>query len=87
MVTDILNPTVRIFVADSFLSNHTCFFFNDSPVLIAVYMLLEPGTELDVTHIIQENINNWPSPATYLWSRHHITKLQEKNKFATVSER
>lgn len=73
MVTDILNPMV-----DSLLSDHTCFFFNDSPVLVAVYMLLETGTELHVTHIIQENINNWPSPATHLWSRHHVTKLQEK---------
>lgn len=78
MVTEVLNPTVGIFVTNSFLGDHTCFFFNDSPVLIAVNMLLEPGTELHIAHIIQKNIDDRPSPATYLWSRNHFTKLQGK---------
>lgn len=78
MVTEVLNPTVGLFVQDSLLGDHTCFFFNDSPFLIAVNVLLEPGTKLHVTHIIQKNIDDRPSPATYLWSRHHFTKLQGK---------
>lgn len=78
MVTEVLNSTVGLFVSDLLLGDHTCFFFNDSPVFIAVNMLLEPGTELHVTHIIQENIDDWPSPTTYLWSRHHFTELQGK---------
>lgn len=75
-MTEVLNPTVGLFVPDSPLSDHTCFFFNDSPVLIAVNVLLESGTELHISHVIQQNINDRPSPATYLWSRHHFTKLQ-----------
>lgn len=78
MVTEVLNPTVGLVVPGSLLGDHTCFFFNDSPVLIAVNMFLEPGTELHITHVIQENINDRPSPATHLWSRHHFTKLQGK---------
>lgn len=78
MVTKGLNPKPGLFVPDSFQGEHTCFFFNDSPILITVNMLLEPGTELHVTHIIQKNIDDWPSPATNLWSRHHFTKLQIK---------
>lgn len=77
-MTEVLNSVVGLFVPDSLLRDHTCFFFNDSPVLIAVNMLLEPGTELHVAHIIQENIDDRPGPATHLWSRYHFTKLQGK---------
>ena len=56
---------------------HTCFLLNDSPVLEAVNMLLQPRAELHVAHVVQEDIDDGPCPAAHFWGRQELAELKE----------
>lgn len=54
----------------------TCLLLDDSPVLKAVDVLLQPGAQLHVAHIVQKDIDDGSRPAAHFRGRQEFTELE-----------
>lgn len=55
----------------------TCFLLDESPVLVAVDVFLQPRAELNVAHIVQKDVDDGPCPAAHLGGRQDLAELKE----------
>lgn len=63
-------------------SSPTCLLLDDSPVLEAVDVLLQPRAELHVAHVVQEDVDDGPRPAAHLRGRQDLAELEENSPSA-----
>lgn len=62
--------------ADSSSHSPTCLLLDDSPVLKAVDVLLQPGAQLHVADIVQKDVDDGSRPAAHFWGRQELTELE-----------
>lgn len=57
----------------------TCLLLDDSPVLEAVNVFLQPGAQLYIAHVVQEDVNDGSRPAAHFRGRQELTELKREH--------